>query len=111
MRIPAMFQGLNLSDEDKDEVAELQREQAEYFRNRALKKLEEGSDYSSDFEEVEKSEYVSTDGEGSPQTETYTANNIKVLRGASFVYPVQSRSDDMGNEEERRTGTFGHMAE
>ena len=85
MRIPAMFQGLNLSDEDKDEVAELQREQAEYFQRRALKKLEEGSDYSSDFEEVEKSEYVSTDGEGQ-YTETHTANNIKVIRGETRVF-------------------------
>jgi hypothetical protein len=41
-----------------------QREQVEYYQERALRKFEEGSMYSSDWEEAEVSEYVSTDGEG-----------------------------------------------
>jgi len=47
-----------------------------------LRRIEEGSEYSSDFEEIEKSDYVSTDGEGGNQDRDLF-QNIKVIRGGS----------------------------
>ena len=84
MRIPAMFIDVKLEDVDLKEVEELQLEQAEYFKARALRIIEEGSQYSSDFEEIEKSDYVSTDGEGTANQEVYNVSNIKVLRGITL---------------------------
>jgi len=46
--------------------------------------MEEGSQYSSDYEEVELSDYVSTEGEGQPTQEEYQVSNIKVMRGATL---------------------------
>ena len=53
IRVPAMYRDLKLSEKQLEQVQELQREQAEYFRARAVKKMEEGSQYSSDYEEVD----------------------------------------------------------
>ena len=38
-------------------------EEVKFYQERAMKKIEQGSLYSSDFEEVEESDYVTTDGE------------------------------------------------
>ena len=82
MRVPAMYQSIKLETEEIEDVERRQHEQAEYYKNRALKKIEEGSEYSSDFESIDESDYVTTDGEG--VQETYTASNIKVIRGLSI---------------------------
>ena len=83
MRIPAMFVDLRLTDLQLREIEERQKEQVEYIQNRALRKIEEGSEYSSDYEEVEKSEYYSTDGEGMGDQDRDRFQNIKVIRGSS----------------------------
>lgn len=62
MRIPAMYRNVKLTEDQLAEVEELQREQAEYYKERAERRIEQGSEYSSDFEEVGVSEYVDTDG-------------------------------------------------
>ena len=45
--------------------------------------IEEGSEYSSEYEEIEKSDYVSTDGEGFNDEDRDKYQNIKVIRGSS----------------------------
>ena len=62
--IPGRFKDVKLTKEQLAEVQEMQREQAEYFKERALRKIEEGSQYSSDYEEADVSEYLTSDGEG-----------------------------------------------
>ena len=88
IRVPAMYRQIKLSEEELAEVDKLQQELAEYYKNRTLRKLEEGSMYSSEFEDVEVSEYVSTDGEGEVKL-TLDKANIKVIHD----YANASRND------------------
>ena len=83
MRIPGMFINLKLTDQQLQTVEDRQKEQVEYVQKRALRMIEEGSEYSSDFEEIEKSDYVSTDGEGFNDEDRDKYQNIKVIRGSS----------------------------
>ena len=112
MRIPGMFVNIQLTDEQLKAVEERQKEQVEYVKNRALRMIEEGSEYSSDFEEIEKSDYVSTDGEGFNDEERDKYNNIKVIRGSSShtsARPSPRPEDKAQNkmEKQARTGEFG----
>ena len=59
IRVPAMYRKFALDDEQMQEVERRQQEQAEEFRERVLRMIEMGSDYSSDYEEVEVSELIS----------------------------------------------------
>ena len=61
IRVPAMFRKFKLDEAQLKEVKKLQLEQAEEFKEKAMRKIEEGSAYSSDYEEVEISEWVTTD--------------------------------------------------
>ena len=51
------------------------------FKERALKKIDQGSAYSSEFEEIEESDYVSTDGEAARAQDQ---NIITMQRGATI---------------------------
>ena len=104
MRIPAMFIEIELDESALEEVQELQVEQAEYFKTRALRIIEDGSQYSSDFEEIEKSDYVSTDGEGTTNQEEYNVSNIKVLRGITL-------RPDLNKASEHRPKVVAHAIE
>ena len=63
IRIPIMLQKIELTEEQREEIKRRQLELNYYFKARALRKVEEGSQYSSDNEDVEVSEYESTDNE------------------------------------------------
>jgi len=58
IRVPAMFRKFKMDETQLKEVKLLQLEQAEEFKEKAMRKIEEGSAYSSDYEEVEISEWV-----------------------------------------------------
>ena len=80
---------------------------------RAERRIEEGSAYSSDFEEVDQSEYVSTDGgESSPTMEVQKLASIKVLRYDS-IKPSPVGTDRAKNVRDSttadlaKTGDFG----
>lgn len=113
MRIPAMFFNIQLTEEQLKTVEQKQKEQAEYIRERALRKIEEGSEYSSDYEEIEKSDYVSTDGEGANVHDRDLFRNIKVIRGDSDGESSFTKSPDRGHDasknlnQEQKTGGFG----
>lgn len=53
MRIPAMFLGIKLTDQDNRDVENEIEELAEYYKERVIRRIDEGSEYSSDFEDVE----------------------------------------------------------
>ena len=62
MRIPAMFKKVaDLQEQDLAEVESKIGEEVKFYQERALKKIEQGSLYSSDFEEVEESDSVDSD--------------------------------------------------
>ena len=61
--IPAQFRKLVLSDEQMRELSDLQQQQADEFKERAEKKIELGSQYSSEYTEEVYSDFVSTDHE------------------------------------------------
>jgi len=47
-----------------------------------LRKIEEGSEYSSDYEQIEQSDYITSDGEDKHSPDDLQRNaNIKVMRG------------------------------
>ena len=56
-------------------------EEVKFYQERAMKKIEQGSLYSSDFEEVEESDYVTTDGEEEFIKQQSSRFDIKVIRG------------------------------
>lgn len=77
VRVPAMYRDIQLSKDQMDEIEADQNEQVDYYCQRAIRKLEEGSAYSSDFEDKQISEYYSTDGEGQGvETEVYEKASI-----------------------------------
>lgn len=59
IRVPAMYRKFKLDDEQMFEVERQQQEQALQFKDKVYKIIELGSDYSSDYEEVEVSELIS----------------------------------------------------
>ena len=91
MRVPAMFRKFKLDDEQMKEVELRQSQQAEEFKEKVLRKIEEGSNYSSDFEEQEFSEWVSGD-----EFEVNEVPTIKVQRDEDDtpVVPNRDRSPD-----------------
>ena len=64
-----MFLDVKLTEEQLEELEEKMQELAEEFQERARRRIEEGSEYSSDYEEIEKSDYVTTDGEDNNETQ------------------------------------------
>ena len=126
MRIPAMYQNIKLDELEMRDLERQREDQVEYHKKRALRKIEEGSEYSSDFESVDESDYVTTDGEGSPTREIHNAANIKVVRGSTP--PGQSKRSSVAStpgellanigaadpeliHSHRKTGSFGAIAE
>ena len=100
MRIPAMFKKVSaLEEQDLAEVEGKIGEEVKFYQERALKKIEQGSLYSSDFEEVEESDYVTTDGEDEFMTQRSNRFDIKVVRGATIRQPKLTTA--------QMTGTFG----
>ena len=86
IRIPVFLQNVKLTDEQKQEVEKNYNDQVDYFKKRAMRMIEEGSQYSSDYEEMEESEYITTDGEGENKEQilkqtNLAGTNVKVLRG------------------------------
>ena len=61
--ITAYLLNVTLNEEQLEELEEKMQELAEEFQERARRRIEEGSEYSSDYEEYEISEYVTTDAE------------------------------------------------
>ena len=89
MRIPAMFRNVApLDQKDLANVEVLIETEVDLIKERALKKIEQGSEYSSEFEEVEESDYISTDGEGNNTSRSkmadYNNNAIQVVRGVTI---------------------------
>ena len=86
IRIPVFLQNVKLTEEQKQEVEKNYNDQVDYFKKRAMRMIEEGSQYSSDYEEMEESEYITTDGEGENKEQilkqtNLAGTNVKVLRG------------------------------
>ena len=63
IRIPAMLQHVELSEEQKTELQEQHKRETEVYKRRSIMMLELGSQYSSDYDEISESEYITTDGE------------------------------------------------
>ena len=114
IRIPAMYKDIKLTEPQLEEVESLQQEQADYYRDRALRKIEEGSEYSSDFEQIEQSDYVTSDGEDKHSPYDLQRNsNIKVMRGRTRRQSqlISPRADDVGGGEVEKQGakdSIGH---
>ena len=53
MRIPAMYQKIKLDDREMRDLENRTEELVEHYKARALRKIEEGSEYSSDFESID----------------------------------------------------------
>ena len=71
--------------------------------------IEEGSAYSSDYEQVDKSEYVSTDGEGN-QNEEAIDSNIMVLRGITLKPDLNKAAKTKSMSSSlHATGEFGGL--
>ena len=80
IRVPGYFVDVKLSKRQLDEVARRNKEQNEYMTTRVMRRLEYGSDYSSEYERVVESEYVTTDGENQDQEKVTSAPSVQVLR-------------------------------
>ena len=63
IRLPQNLARVQLTDAQKQLLEQQQSEQVQYFRDRAIRKIEEGSVYSSDYESVDQSAYHTTDDE------------------------------------------------
>ena len=58
-----MLQHVELSEEQKTELQEQHKRETEVYKRRSIMMLELGSQYSSDYDEISESQYITTDGE------------------------------------------------
>ena len=79
IRIPIMLQKIELTEEQREEIKRRQLELNYYFKARALRKVEEGSQYSSDNEDVEVSEYESTDNEEAAEIAAQAMSSVQYV--------------------------------
>ena len=77
-----MLQHVELSEEQKTELQEQHKRETEVYKRRSIMMLELGSQYSSDYDEISESQYITTDGEDNEQVirEQQRASTVEVLR-------------------------------
>ena len=105
-----MFKNIKLSEQDIADIEDRNEKQAQYYKTRAIKIIEQGSDYSSDYEEYEASEYVSSDGEGEKikklRMESYGVKNIQVQRGTTLNLAKQRRKSQVIDDDPNDASKF-----
>ena len=85
LRIPAYLLTVKLNEEQLEELEEKMQELAEEFQERARRRIEEGSEYSSDYEEIEISEYVTTDGEDNKEEKQIAVAKKRISKANILV--------------------------